>query len=388
MDDSTRHTVPPTGRGADPRLRRAAATFLTHLAVAVAIGLAHGAHNWTLGHAAGRPLPFEPAVVIPTVVWGSWAIVTPLVFALARRAATPRLGARGVLLLVAAGLPAVAVHTAAHVGVVVPLQGGTGGASLPHFYWGVLRRFLVSDLFVYAAAVTLATAMTYRDQARQRLVQASRLEAQLARARLEALEAHLHPHFLFNMLHSISALLDLDVRQARRMIARFGELLRMTLDARATPEVPLSWEVDFVERYLAIQRIRFPDRMAVEHRVEPDVRDALVPRLLLQPLVENAIRHGVERSGGLVTIMVWAKRDGDRLLAGVDDTGPGLPGSDGAPGGIGLSTTRARLRERYGEDAALTVGARPGGGISVAVSLPLVTRAVHAHDAELAQAGR
>jgi LytS/YehU family sensor histidine kinase len=324
-------------------------------------------------------------VVVPTVLWGSWAVVTPLVFALARRLASPRLGARGILLLVATSLPAVALHTAAHVGVVTVLQGGTGGRSPLLFYSDVLRRFVVSDLFVYAAAVTLCIAVTYRDQASQRLVQASRLEAQLARARLEALEAHLHPHFLFNMLHSISALLDVDVREARRMIARFGELLRMTLDARATPEVPLAWEVDFVERYLAIQRIRFPDRMAVEHRVAPDVRDALVPRLLLQPLVENAIRHGVERSDGLITITVWAARQGDRLLAGVDDTGPGLPDSIGARGGIGLSTTRARLREAYGEDATLTVQARPGGGLSVAVSLPLLAHPVHLHDTTLVE---
>ena len=388
MEDSAPDSSLPTGRGTDPTLRGAAATLLVHLAVWVAIGIAHGVHNWALNRVAGRAAPLETVVLVPIAVWGSWGVVSPLVFALARRVASPRLGARGILLLVAAGLPAVALHTAVHVAVVTALPGNAGGPGPLLVFSRVLPRFLVSDLLVYAATVTLCIAAMYRDQARERLVQSSRLEAQLARARLEALEAHLHPHFLFNMLHSISALLDVDVKQARRMIARFGELLRMTLDARATPEVPLAWELDFVERYLAIQQIRFPDRLAVEHRVAPDVRDALVPRLLLQPLVENAIRHGVERSDGLVTITVWAARQGDRLRAGVDDTGPGLPESSGAREGIGLSTTRARLREAYGDDAALTVEARPGGGLSVAVSLPLVARPVQPQVATLVETAR
>ena len=388
MEDSARVTVPPAERGTGTTFRRAVVTLLAHVAVWVAIGTVHGMHNWMLQRLAGRPTPLEPVVVVPIVLWGSWGVVSPLIFALARRVAWPKLGARGILLLVAAGLPAAALHIAVHLGVLTVLQGGTGGVGLLVAYSHLLPRFLMSDLLVYGATVTLRTAMIYRDQARERLVQASRLEAQLARARLEALEAHLHPHFLFNMLHSISALLDVDVKEARRMIARFGELLRMTLDARGAPEVPLAWELDFVERYLAIQRIRFPDRLTVEHRVAPEVRDALVPRLLLQPLVENAIRHGVERSDGLVTITVWAARRGDRLLAGVDDTGPGLPASTGGREGIGLSTTRARLREAYGGDAVLTVAARPGGGLSVAVSLPLLARPVHPTDASLAEAAR
>jgi LytS/YehU family sensor histidine kinase len=249
--------------------------------------------------------------------------------------------------------------------------------------WGVTRLFWLDDLIVYFAVLAAGIARDYflrfrtrHEEAVHLQSQAAQLQAQLAEARLSALRTQLNPHFLFNTLHAVSTLVERDPRGVRRMIARLSELLRYTLDGADEQEVPLERELTFLERYLEIMQIRFQGRLEVDTRVEPDVLDALVPTLVLQPLVENAVKHGVSKVEGAGRIAIHARRDGERVLLSVRDNGPGLP-SDGAPDeeGVGLRNTRARLAELYGPAQSLTLRAADGGGLVAEVALPYHTRA-------------
>jgi sensor histidine kinase YesM len=194
-------------------------------------------------------------------------------------------------------------------------------------------------------------------------------------ARLTALQTQLNPHFLFNTLHAISSLVERDPRGVRRMIARLSELLRLTLERTEQQEVPLEQELAFLQRYLEIMQIRFQGSLEVETQVDPVVNEALVPTLILQPLVENAVKHGVSKVDGGGRIAVSARREGDRLVLSVRDNGPGLDGTDATESGLGLRNTRARLEHLYGAAQSLTLSALPDGGLIAEVRLPFHTRA-------------
>jgi len=198
---------------------------------------------------------------------------------------------------------------------------------------------------------------------------ATRLEAQLARAQLDALRMQLHPHFLFNTLHAISALQTEDPETAQRMLVRLADFLRLTLENSAVQEVSLRREIDFLSRYLEIERMRFPQRLAVEFAVDPAMLDARVPNLILQPIVENAIRHGIAAKASPGRLEVGASRRNGSLLLRVRDTGPGLtaPPTEG----IGLANTRERLGRLYGTASRLSLENAPGGGLEVIIEIPL-----------------
>lgn len=311
---------------------------------------------------------FVPALVRELARWGAWALVSPLVFIVARRAMPERLTMRGAAVLLAVAPVAIVLRTTVAVGLGMALSGSPNDVGFDTALMRALRGRFALDFFIYAGIVAVYTVRMVNRAAVERLRHTARLESLLARARIEAFEAQLHPHFLFNMLHGVSALLDTDVRLARRMLVQFADLLRMTLDAKDTPEVPLLWDVRFAEQYLEIQAVRFPDRLTFAFEVDPAARGAFVPRLMLQPLVENAIRHGVERSMRPVHITVRAAREGDRVIIAVDDTGPGPRGP--SADGIGLATTRARLASAFGNRATLRIEARPEGGTSAVVELP------------------
>ncbi|MDB4947352.1 MAG: yehU 2, partial [Gemmatimonadetes bacterium] len=205
----------------------------------------------------------------------------------------------------------------------------------------------------------------------ERALRALRLEAGLARTQLEALRSQVQPHFLFNTLHAVSALMATDVAAARRMITDLGDLLRLSLDAGGAQEVPLREELGFLEQYVAIQRARFRDRLDVGYQVDADARDAPVPRLLLQPLVENALSHGLapRSAAGRVDVRAWLQ-DGSLRLA-ISDDGVGLGPGPAPAEGHGLGDTRERLRQLYGDRQALEMTANPGGGVTVQVTIPL-----------------
>jgi two-component system, LytTR family, sensor kinase len=246
-----------------------------------------------------------------------------------------------------------------------------------HVDWKVLESVVLGDLpediiFVYAPIVLVAHAVRYHLRVRESEQRKAQLESQLALARLEALKSKLQPHFLFNTLHSISALMLTDVEGADRMLTLLSDLLRMSLSAEGQLTT-LREEMEFVNTYLEIEKIRYEDRLQLAVDIAPDTLDAVVPRLVLQPLVENAIRHGIAKrpSGGHVRIA--ARRDAPHLELSVADNGPGLPAADApkAPAGLGLKTTRERLRSIYAEAGAMNVGRSREGGVEVRLRFPL-----------------
>lgn len=330
------------------------------------------------------PLP-SAAVGLAFVESYLWAALTPLVFWLACRF-SPERGHRlrrglllaGVGLLLAILMDVIDDFLRIEV-FRIPRPGNLQFQPLQ----SIGRFWFLNDLITYIAVLAAGFARDYflryrrrQEEAVRLQAQAAQLQAQLSEARLAALRTQLNPHFLFNTLHAVSALVERDPNGVRRMIARLSELLRHTLEGADEPEVTLRQELAFVERYLEIMRIRFQDRVEVDTRADPDVLDALVPNLILQPLVENAIKHGMDELDGVGRIRIRARRQGDRLLLSVQDSGPALPGSDTpSENGVGLRNTRARLEQLYDSAQSLTLRAAEEGGLVAEVTLPYHTRA-------------
>ncbi len=224
--------------------------------------------------------------------------------------------------------------------------------------------FHVGILVYWVIVILVLTLNYYRHSAR--------LEARLAQAQLEALKMQLQPHFLFNTLTAIAELMHIDVEKADRMITRLSELLRLTLQQVGTQQVPLSRELDFLERYLEIEKIRFGDRLSVIVDIENDALNTNVPTLLLQPLVENAVRHGVAPRVSPGTIRIGAARQNGRLQLTVQDDGPGIKDDPyrQLQSGIGLANTRARLEQLYGGMHTFTLRNLETGGLSVEITIP------------------
>ena len=301
-----------------------------------------------------------------------WAALTPLILWLARRFPVDhRAWYRAAPIHIVAGLAIVVVQRLVYVALVPP--------SSPewriHDLASLTRYILVMmdyGILLYAMVLLIHYAMEYYARYQKGRIRASQLETRLAQAQLQALKMQLHPHFLFNTLHSISTLVQENPEAAEGMIARLSELLRLSLENTGAQEVPLSTELEFIERYLEIERIRFDDRLQVRFDIDPQTLDAEVPNLILQPLVENAIRHGIlpDRAG---LIEVRSRLTGGKLLLQVIDNGPGLscekPSSQ--PGcGVGLSNTRARLEAAYGKEHDFLLRAASNGGVEAAILIP------------------
>lgn len=243
----------------------------------------------------------------------------------------------------------------------------TLGNSLTAFLW----LAAIGCAYSFAMALTVRYALIYYRESRERAVRASQLETRLVEAQLKTLQQQLHPHFLFNTLHAISALMHKDVDAADRTLMQLSDLLRLTLERLGQQEVTLDAELDFLRKYLEIEHTRFADRLVVRFEVQPEAYDVLVPTLLLQPLVENAIKHGVARRSGCGHIDISARREHDKLLIEVRDDGVGL--SEDAltalQKGIGVSTTHARLKHLFGADYRFEFH-RLAHGLAVVVAVP------------------
>jgi len=242
---------------------------------------------------------------------------------------------------------------------------------------------ILNHFLIYCGILAAGFAREYsrRFQVREReaaelTAETAQLQTQLAEAKLSALNAQLNPHFLFNTLNAVSSLVERDPRGVRRMIARLSELLRYTLDGGTDHEVPLSREISFLERYLEIMQIRFQGKLEIDLQIDDSVRDALVPSVILQPLVENAVKHGVDKIAAAGKIGIRARREADRLLLTVTDNGPGptkIARLDDA--GVGLANTRQRLEQLYGADQLLTLDEVTGGGTVARITIPYRTSA-------------
>lgn len=253
----------------------------------------------------------------------------------------------------------------------------------------VLARSLLSNalldlIFVYTSIVLIGHAVAYHQSFRQGELRKSQLESQLARARLEALRSQLQPHFLFNTLHSISSLMLTDTRAADRMMTLLSELLRKSLASDASQLVSLAEELQFVDTYLAIETIRFEERLQVVRDIPPETLEAQVPYLLLQPLIENAVRHGVARISSVGRIRIAARRSARGLELCIADNGPGMPAAAGAArrGGLGLRMTEERLRNLYGSAYELQIRESDEGGADVRLLIPLGAPLAHSAPAE------
>jgi two-component sensor histidine kinase len=235
-----------------------------------------------------------------------------------------------------------------------------------------------AKLLLLAVAGTIAT---YATNWQERLAtsfsrateEREQLEARLARAQLQSLRLQLHPHFLFNTLNTINALIGTDRHAAERVISGLSELLRMSLSSASEQEVSLARELELLAHYIAIQQIRFQDRLTVNFRIDPDARYALVPNLMLQPLVENAIRHGIAPRAAPGNVLVTATRRGDRLELTVVDDGVGENPRAEHRDGVGLGNTRARLLSLYGSDHRFEASSGSSGGFAVRIEIPYRT---------------
>ncbi len=241
-------------------------------------------------------------------------------------------------------------------------------SSWASFVWALFTLDLAYRVLGYSFLLSFSYALDYHERYKAKA-------SQLAQAQLDALKMQLQPHFLFNTLNAISALLHKDPEAADRMIARLGDFLRMTLENDGGHEVPLSQEMMFLKCYLSIEEVRFGDRLRTRFDVAPEALAALVPNLILQPIVENSIRHGVGRIVGEGQIEIAAAREADRLRLRVKDNGPGVTPADGElrSGGLGLENTRGRLRQLYGNRYRLELGGDPGGGCAVTIEIPFRT---------------
>ena len=317
----------------------------------------------------GDPVPWGNIVGRAMVDWYIWAVLAPFVYLLGRRFPL----ARGHLSrAIAVHVLASAVFAVVRIGVRVGISSAFGWPAAPPFNLMLMAQFHVS-MATYWVILGVSHAVAYYRQYRERELRASQLEARLAHSQLEVLKAQLHPHFLFNTLHAISTLTYHDAAAANRMVARLSDLLRMTLEQSGTQEVPLRDEMEFLEKYLEIQQTRFEERLRLAVAVEPGTLDALVPSLVLQPLVENAIKHGIapRREGGRVEVS--AVRANGALEIRVRDDGPGLPAGRVPEhgSGLGLANTRARLAHLYGDRHRLEVRNHPAGGVEVTLLVPL-----------------
>ena len=307
--------------------------------------------------------------------WYGWAVLFPVIVLVARRFSFGgRLWWRDAL-----------VHLP--VAVVFAFGKAIADQTLLPLVTGVNVRYRQideahSNLLTYGVLVGLVLGIDYYRKYRDRELRTAQLETRLAEARLEALRMQLHPHFLFNTLNGISALMHRDVEAADRMLARLSELLRLTLEAGDEQEIPLRQELEFLDRYLAIEKVRFGERLTVLTEVQPDALDAMVPNLILQPLVENAIRHGIGPHARPGRIELRAERRNGRLRLEVTDNGRGIPVGDGGPvvEGVGLSNTRARLRQLYGDDQSFALQNGSEAGLTVRIEIPY--RAIEFHPRE------
>jgi LytS/YehU family sensor histidine kinase len=278
------------------------------------------------------------------------------------------------------------VHAAAAAGIALFILGvyawTTAWARWPgmetHTAWSLFTKYLTGkvhlQLLTYGVLVGAFWALDYHRRFRERELLASQLEARLAQAHLQALRTQLHPHFLFNTLNAISALIPAEAKPARRMVARLGDLLRIALEHEETQEVTLREELAFLQPYLEIEQARLEDRLTVVMEIAPGTMEARVPHLILQPLVENAIRHGIAPRirPGRVEIAAARGADDRFLHLEVRDDGPGLDGHEHgrARKGVGLANIRSRLEHLYGGEHRFELENHPDGGVVVRIALP------------------
>ncbi|HEX6159878.1 MAG TPA: histidine kinase [Thermoanaerobaculia bacterium] len=336
------------------RLRTALIVFAAWTLVALFFSAQH-----SLGRAwlNAPPEPFGRVFSVYFICAVTWFLFTPAIVRLSRRyrITSPNVIPSAAVHVIASFL--FALVSLAVFAAVAPASIKPPGMTFARHFVALLALELHLDLIRYWAVIAIEHAITF-----------SRLRAELAEARLEVLKRQLHPHFLFNTLNSISVLMFEDVKVANRMLLRLSELLRAGLTGDSPHEVSLDHELRFLERYLDIERMRFGDRLTVDVSAEPSTLTARVPNLILQPLVENAIRYGVAAVDRPSRVSIRARKEGDELRLEVRDDGPGMKST--AKRGVGLSNTEARLRQLYGGEQRFELESPGDGGVRIRIAIP------------------
>ncbi|HMK37788.1 MAG TPA: histidine kinase [Bacteroidota bacterium] len=302
--------------------------------------------------------------------WYVWALLFPFIIWLARYFP---LEAGPTARNLGGHIPAFIVFPLLHIALYALFLHAVDGDERPFVKTSIM--LMKSGLFfrylTYAFLLAASYSIDYYRQHRERELRTSRLEAKLAEAQLQSLKSQIHPHFLFNTLNAISSLMHKNVEAADEAISRLADLLRATLEANGAQEVPLRQELELLKQYVGIEKLRLGERLIVRMEVQEEALEAMVPNLLLQPIVENAIRYGVSTQSRTGTVTVSAGCAGTNLEIRVTDDGPGLP--DRFEEGIGIANTKARLRQLYGMNQSFLMSKGPSGGVCVTLQLPLRT---------------
>jgi two-component system LytT family sensor kinase len=359
-----------------PDESRKAKTRAGHIAMA--------AFGWTaLGGVFALPdlssgrMDWRHALLLSLTLWWSWGMVTPLILWADRGISV---SSKQLALRVLAHLPFSLIVTSVYVYVLGTVRAAVGISAwdgvfrVQYLIDALVRGMVLWNWLVYWLILGAWQAYLYYDRYVAGELRLERLEKNFTEARLNALRMQLDPHFLFNALNTISSQVERDPKLARRMIEHLGDLLRLSLESKDRQEVPLAEEMAFLEHYVAIQKIRFGDHLRIETQIAPEVKHASVPCLFVQPLVENAIRHGISRRAGGGSVVISAQRNGERLVIRVLDDGVGLPSGWTLENssGVGLTVTQQRVAGLYPEgETAFGVKQRAGGGTEVEISLPL-----------------
>jgi two-component system LytT family sensor kinase len=325
-----------------------------------------------LSRAYSGRMEFTPALKYAMLDCYVWAALTPVVLWLGGRMVVRRTNWWWIL---PAFFVAGVVFAAIHLNVFLRLLPLIGYQNSSRAQRAIIMAKLHSDVLTCWTLFGIRHGIEYYRRYRVRELKASQLEAKLALAQLEVLKTQLQPHFLFNTLHAISALMYRDLEGADRMIARLSDFLRIALESAGVQEVTLKREMEYLDKYLEIEQVRFGERLTVRRAIDPEALDLLVPNLVLQPLVENAVRHGIapRTSGGQIDVGARAV-DGALTITVADDG----PGAVAIREGVGISNTRARLEHLYGASARLQIGNAPGGGFLARLDIPAHLEARHA----------
>jgi two-component system, LytTR family, sensor kinase len=330
---------------------------------------------------------FGQILILPLLNFLIVAAISPLFYYFAKRFPLDKPNwVRRIPLHIAAGVAFTAAHMAFRTlaAFAFPIKNMSSGVAYEPSLALFKRMFLFGlyedGLGTYLPIIVLAHLVIFQHRAKTRELRAAQLETRLARAQLDMLKMQLQPHFLFNTLNAISTLMHRDTKTAEEMLAGLSDLLRLALDNAAVQEVALKSELEFTGRYLELEQVRFADRLKVKFQIDPETLDAMVPNMVLQPLVENAVRHGIASRDRAGMIEVASRREGDELHLTVRDDGPGLPtgfnwqngngSSTSKKQGLGLGNTRARLQQLYGSGHSLQLSNAVGGGLMVNITLP------------------
>jgi signal transduction histidine kinase len=328
------------------------------------IALCFATQSYLDYHYYGMQLSFARSICWEMIGWLLWGVLTPLIFLLAKRYPPQK--------YFFIHIPAAFVLSAIHLAIQLTLFRFSERTFLPSGDPNMELKLIARmawRLMVYCIILIVWYALDSKRKARIEQERAAELSTQLAKTQLQALKMQLHPHFLFNTLNTISELMHHDIRAADEMMVRLGDFLRLTLDPNVSQEVTLEKELEFLKHYLEIEQVRFKDRLKVEMHIQPDTRHARVPYLLLQPVVENAIRHGISKTADSGILEISSEKENGFLHIKIQDNGRGV-NQDELKEGLGLSNTKSRLEKLYGDRFQFELSSRPGSGTIVALTIP------------------